>query len=75
MLDRVHVFVDRFLQKDELKAAIDAAHGMGLKVTGHLCSIGFIEAAQLGIDHLEHGLFVDTEVDIQTNTSCFGIRH
>lgn len=45
----------------ELKAAIDAAHAHGLKITGHLCSIGFTEAADLGIDDLEHGLFVDTE--------------
>jgi len=30
-------------------------------VTGHLCSIGFREAAALGIDDLEHGLLVDTE--------------
>jgi imidazolonepropionase-like amidohydrolase len=45
----------------ELKAAIDAAHAHGLKITGHLCSIGFKEAADLGIDNLEHGLFVDTE--------------
>lgn len=46
---------------EELKAAIDAAHSHGLKITGHLCSIGFKEAADLGIDNLEHGLFVDTE--------------
>jgi len=45
----------------ELKAAIDAAHRHGIKVTGHLCSIGFREAAELGIDNLEHGLLVDTE--------------
>lgn len=45
----------------ELSAAIDAAHKRGLKVTGHLCSIGFREAAALGIDDLEHGLMVDTE--------------
>jgi imidazolonepropionase-like amidohydrolase len=45
----------------ELKAAIDAAHAHGLKVTGHLCSVGFKEAAALGIDNLEHGLAVDTE--------------
>jgi hypothetical protein len=44
-----------------LKAAIDAAHKRGVKVTGHLCSIGFREAASLGIDDLEHGLDVDTE--------------
>jgi imidazolonepropionase-like amidohydrolase len=46
---------------DELAAAVDAAHKRGLKITGHLCSIGFREAAELGIDDLEHGLFVDTE--------------
>ena len=38
-----------------------AAHSRGAKVTGHLCSIGFREAAALGIDDLEHGLLVDTE--------------
>ena len=47
---------------DELAAAVKAAHAHGLKVTGHLCSIGFREAAALGIDDLEHGLFVDTEL-------------
>jgi imidazolonepropionase-like amidohydrolase len=46
---------------DELAAAVKAAHAHGLKVTGHLCSIGFRQAAALGIDNLEHGLFVDTE--------------
>ncbi len=30
-------------------------------MAGHLCSIGFIEAAKLGIDSLEHGLMVDKE--------------
>jgi imidazolonepropionase-like amidohydrolase len=45
----------------ELAAVIEEAHKRGLKVTGHLCSIGFREAAQLGIDGLEHGLVVDTE--------------
>lgn len=49
------------LTRAELKAAIDAAHQHGIKVTGHLCSIGFREAADLGIDNLEHGLAVDTE--------------
>ncbi len=50
-----------FITPDELKAAIAAAHAHGLKITGHLCSIGFTEAADMGIDNLEHGLFVDTE--------------
>ena len=46
---------------EELKAAIDHAHARGLKLTGHLCSVGFTKAAELGIDDLEHGLVVDTE--------------
>lgn len=50
-----------FITRAELKAAIDTAHKHGIKVTGHLCSIGFREAAELGIDDLEHGLTVDTE--------------
>ena len=49
------------ITRAELSAAIEAAHRRGLKVTGHLCSIGFREAAALGIDDLEHGLTVDTE--------------
>jgi len=50
-----------YLTADELKAAIDHAHAHGLKITGHLCSVGFTQAAALGIDNLEHGLVVDTE--------------
>ena len=50
-----------FISGAALKAAIDAAHKRGLKVTGHLCSVGFREAAALGIDDLEHGITVDTE--------------
>jgi len=46
---------------EELGAATKAAHAHQIKVTGHLCSIGFREAAALGIDDLEHGLVVDTE--------------
>jgi hypothetical protein len=26
-----------------------------MKVTGHLCSVGYNEAAEMGIDNLEHG--------------------
>jgi imidazolonepropionase-like amidohydrolase len=49
------------ITRAELKAAVDAAHHHGIKVTGHLCSIGFREAAAIGIDNLEHGMLVDTE--------------
>jgi imidazolonepropionase-like amidohydrolase len=50
-----------YLTADELKTAIDHAHAHGIKITGHLCSIGFRQAAALGIDNLEHGIAVDTE--------------
>ena len=49
------------IKPDELKAAIGHAHARGLKLTGHLCAVGFREAAALGIDNLEHGIVVDTE--------------
>lgn len=49
------------ITRAQLQAAIDAAHARGLKITGHLCSVGFQEAAEMGIDNLEHGFAVDTE--------------
>ena len=49
------------ITRDQLRAVVDEAHKRGLKVTGHLCSIGFKEAAEIGIDNLEHGLFADSE--------------
>lgn len=51
------------ITRAELAAAVKAAHARGLKVTGHLCAVGFTEAANIGIDDLEHGLPVDTEFD------------
>ena len=49
------------ISSEELRAAVQEAHKRGLKVTGHLCSIGYKEAAEIGIDDLEHGLFADSE--------------
>lgn len=49
------------ITRAELRAAIVAAHAHGMKITGHLCAVGFREAATLGIDDLEHGLPVDNE--------------
>jgi imidazolonepropionase-like amidohydrolase len=51
------------ITRAELKAAIEAAHKRGIKVTGHLCSVTYMEAAELGIDDLEHGFFVNTQLD------------
>ncbi|HEY5087322.1 MAG TPA: amidohydrolase family protein [Gemmatimonadaceae bacterium] len=49
------------ITRAELRAAIQEAHKRGLKITGHLCSVTYREAAALGIDDLEHGLFVSTD--------------
>ena len=49
------------IRRDELRVTIEHAHARSLKVTGHLCAVGFREAAALGIDNLEHGIIVDTE--------------
>jgi len=49
------------ITREELRAAVEEAHKRGLKVTGHLCSIGFREAAEIGIDNLEHGILPDSE--------------
>ncbi|MEK6399038.1 MAG: amidohydrolase family protein, partial [Terriglobus sp.] len=51
------------ITRAELSAAIQEAHARHLKVTGHLCSITYPEAAELGIDNLEHGFFVNTQLD------------
>jgi imidazolonepropionase-like amidohydrolase len=45
----------------ELRAAIEEAHRHGMKVTGHLCSVSFTEAVEMGIDNLEHGLLTNTD--------------
>jgi imidazolonepropionase-like amidohydrolase len=49
------------IDRATLGAAIQAAHARGIKVTGHLCSITYREAADLGIDDLEHGFRVATD--------------
>ena len=49
------------ITRGELRAVVEEAHKRGLKVTGHLCAVGYREAAEIGIDNLEHGLFADSE--------------
>ncbi|MDX2191857.1 MAG: amidohydrolase family protein [Gemmatimonadales bacterium] len=51
------------VRKDVLAAAADEAHKRGLKVTGHLCSVGYRDAVDAGIDAVEHGLFANSEYD------------
>jgi imidazolonepropionase-like amidohydrolase len=54
---KVYTQIDRAT----LKAITEEAHKRGLKVTGHLCSIGYREAVAAGIDGLEHGLLANSE--------------
>jgi len=49
------------ISRAALKAAINEAHARHLKVTGHLCSVTYSEAADLGIDNLEHGFMPATD--------------
>ena len=49
------------ITRAQLGAAIQAAHRRGLKITGHLCSVTYAEAAELGIDNLEHGFLAATD--------------
>jgi imidazolonepropionase-like amidohydrolase len=51
------------ITREAMKAAIDEGHRRGVKLTGHLCSVGYREAVALGIDNLEHGLFANSEYD------------
>jgi imidazolonepropionase-like amidohydrolase len=46
----------------EMKAIVDTAHGLGLKVAAHAHSARGIEAAaRAGVDSIEHGTFADAK--------------
>ncbi len=62
------------ITKDDLKAVITLAHKNNLKVTGHLCSVTYREAATLGIDNLEHGFIPcsDFVAGKKENVCAFG---
>jgi imidazolonepropionase-like amidohydrolase len=49
------------ITREELRAAADEAHTRGMKITGHLCSLTYAEAAEAGIDDLEHGFMAATD--------------
>lgn len=66
-----------WISRAELGAAIEEAHRHGVKVTAHLCSVGYREAVALGIDNLEHGLFANSEYwpDKQPDECPSGFRN
>jgi len=49
------------ITKDDLRICVAEAHKRGLKVTGHLCSLTYAEASNLGIDNLEHGFMASSD--------------
>ena len=49
------------ISRAAMKAAIDEAHKQGMKATGHICSVTFREAVELGIDDLAHGVLTATD--------------
>ncbi len=49
------------ISRADLAAVIDEAHTRGRRVTGHICSVSFREAVELGIDNLEHGFFTNSD--------------
>jgi enamidase len=49
------------ISRGVLSAAIDEVHKRGLRITGHLCSVTLAEAAELGIDNIEHAFFAATD--------------
>jgi enamidase len=49
------------ITREQLRAAVEEAHARKLKVTGHLCSVTYAEAAEIGIDNLEHGFLAATD--------------
>jgi imidazolonepropionase-like amidohydrolase len=45
----------------DLAAVVREAHARHLKVTGHLCALTYREAAEIGIDNLEHGFMASSD--------------
>ncbi len=52
----------QLMADDEMKAAIDTAHALGMKVAAHAHGNGAIKhAIAMGVDSIEHGSFTDPE--------------
>jgi imidazolonepropionase-like amidohydrolase len=49
--------------RGDMMATVREAHKRGMKVTGHLCTVTYREAAEIGIDDLEHGFMASSDFD------------
>ena len=53
---------EQLMADDEIKAVVDTAHSLGLKVAAHAHGKAAIDkAVTLGVDSIEHGSFADAE--------------
>jgi imidazolonepropionase-like amidohydrolase len=59
------------ITKGDLRNVVREAHKRGLKVTGHLCSVTYREAAEIGIDDLEHGFMASSDFDKAKKEDAF----
>ncbi len=67
--------VYNMMTREELSALVEESHKHGVKVTGHLCSIGYREAVALGMDAVEHGLYANQEYDPDKKPDqCPGVK-
>ena len=52
----------QLMTNDEMRAAVEAAHSLGLKVAAHIYPAGAIEnAVRAGVDSVEHGSFATAD--------------
>jgi len=69
--------VYRNTRPSDLQVIVDEAHKNNLKVTGHLCATSYTEAANIGIDAIEHGFIhnyghaTDREVGVCSGNTDF----
>ncbi|HEY4063064.1 MAG TPA: amidohydrolase family protein [Puia sp.] len=59
------------ITQGDLRNVVREAHKRGLKVTGHLCSVTYREAAEIGIDDLEHGFMASSDFDETKKVDAF----
>lgn len=52
------------ITREDLEICVTEAHKRGLKVTGHLCSLTYAEASEIGIDNLEHGFMASSDFSV-----------
>ena len=59
------------ITREDLKVCVQEAHERGFKVTGHLCSVTYREASDIGIDNLEHGFMASSDfINNKTPDQC-----